>query len=128
MQPTPSPRSTSDAPEFFFTTPFDFLATVTDHTPAGTCGSCQLPVPSSQYLRPEGLFGSSVYQDFCPAASSFSTLAAIGLPSFFMRPTVASTPAASQSSNGPSSQLNPSRIARSISTIESEISGTRLAE
>ncbi len=36
MQPTPSPRSTSEAPEFFFTTPFDFFATVTDHTPAGT--------------------------------------------------------------------------------------------
>ncbi len=36
MQATPSPRSTSDAPEFFFTTPFDFFATVTDHTPSGT--------------------------------------------------------------------------------------------
>ena len=36
MQPTPSPRSTSDAPAFFFTTKFDFLATVTDQTPAGT--------------------------------------------------------------------------------------------
>ena len=35
-QATPSPRSTSDAPEFFFTTPLDFFATVTDQTPAGT--------------------------------------------------------------------------------------------
>src|ERR1700688_2967114 len=128
MQPTPSPRSTSDAPEFFFTTPFDFLATVTDHTPAGTCTACQLPAAKSQYLRPEAVLGSSAYQDFCPEASSFSTFAATGLPSFFIRAAVASTPAASQSSKGPSSQLNPSRMARSISTIELEISGTRLAE
>ena len=28
MQPTPSPRSISEAPAFFFTTPFDFFATV----------------------------------------------------------------------------------------------------
>src|SRR5579863_4179939 len=128
MQPTPSPRSINDAPEFFFTTPLDFFATVTDHTPAGTCTASQLPVPRSQYLRPEADWGSSLYQFFCPVARSFSTFAATGLPSFFMRATVASTPAASQSSKGPSSQLNPSRIARSISTIESEISGTRLAE
>src|SRR6202795_4846691 len=128
MQPTPSPRSTSDAPEFFLTTPFDFLATVTDHTPAGTCTACQLPVARSQYLRPEAALESSAYQDFCPEASSFSTFAATGLPSFFMRATVASMPAASHSSKGPSSQLKPRRMARSISTTESEISGTRLAE
>ncbi len=36
IQATPSPRSTSDAPEFFFTTPFAFLATSTDQTPLGT--------------------------------------------------------------------------------------------
>src|SRR5580658_3563055 len=97
----------SDAPEFFLTTPFDFLATVVDHTPAGTSTGCQLPAASSQYLRPEAVFGSLVYQDFWPAARSFSTLGAIGLPSFFMRATVTSMPAASHSSNGPSSQLNP---------------------
>src|ERR1700739_4727643 len=128
MQPTPSPRSTRDAPEFFFTTPLDFLATPTDHTPAGTCTDSQLSVPSSQYLRAEGDLGSSMYQDFCPVASSLSTLAATGLPSFFMRATVASTPAASHSSKGPNSQLKPRRMARSISTMELEISGTRLAE
>src|SRR5713226_4860734 len=128
MQPTPSPRSTSDAPEFFFTTPLDFFATLTDHSPAETCTGCQLSVPRSQNLRPAGDLGSSLYQDFWPDASSFSTFAATGLPSFFMRATVASTPAASQSSKGPSSQLKPRRMARSISTIESEISGTRLAE
>src|SRR5271170_116736 len=124
MQPTPSPRSTSDAPEFFFTTPFDFFATVTDHTPEGTSTGCQLPVVSCQYLRPDAVFVSSAYHDFCPAASNFSTFSATGLPSFFIRSTVASTPAASHSSNGPSSQLKPSFMARSISTIESEISGT----
>src|SRR5436309_13680004 len=128
MQPTPSPKSMSDAPEFFFTTPFDLLATVVDHTPAGTCTGSQLPLLSSQYLRPDEDFGSSPYQDFWPAVSSFSTFAAMGLPSFFMRATVTSRPAASHNSNGPSSQLKPSRMARSISTIESEISGTRLAE
>src|SRR5208283_2051590 len=125
---TPSPRSTIDAPEFFFTTPLDFFATVTDHTPAGTCTGSQFSVPSSQYLRPEGEVASSVYQVFRPAARRLSTFAATGLPSFFMRATVVSTPAASQSSKGPSSQLKPRRMARSISTIESEISGTRLAE
>src|SRR5208283_3834128 len=130
MQPTPSPRSTSDAPEFFLTTALDFvfIATSTDQTPAGTVTGCQLPVARSQYLRPVGVFGSSAYQDFFPEPSSFSTLAATGRPSFFMRATVASTPAASQSSKGPSSQAKPRRMALSISTTESEISGMRLAE
>src|SRR5271166_3849472 len=127
-QATPSPRSMSEAPEFFFTTPLDFLATVVDHTPAGTSSGFQFPVSSFQYCLPEAVLGSSAYQDFWPAARSFSALAATGLPSFFMRATVASTPAASHNSKGPSSQLKPRRMARSISTIESEISGTRLAE
>src|SRR5216684_1412029 len=128
MQPTPSPRSTSDAPEFFFTTPFDFFATSTDQTPAGTETDFDAPLARSKYALPEAVFASSEYHDVFPEASSFSTLAATGRPSFFMRATVASTPAASQSSKGPSSQLKPRRMARSISTIESEISGTRLAE
>src|SRR6202044_1713674 len=128
MQATPSPRSTRDAPEFFFTTPFDFLAAVTDHTPAGTSTGCQLPLLRCQYLRPEGVAESSMYQEVRPAANSFSTFPAIGLPSFFMRATVGSTPAASHNSKGPNSQLKPRRMARSISTMESEISGTRFAE
>src|SRR5208283_3733483 len=128
MQPTPSPRSTSDAPEFFLTTPLDFLATVTDHTPAGTSTGRYWFVLRSKYTRPEAACGSSKYQDFFPDAINCSAFAAIGLPSFFMRATVASTPAASHSSKGPSSQLKPRRMARSISTMESEISGTRLAE
>src|SRR5450631_2479111 len=89
-QATPSPRSTSDAPEFFFTMPLDFFATVVDHTPPGTSTGCQLPVASCQYLRPEAVLGSSVYQDFWPAARSFSTFVATGLPSFFIRATVTS--------------------------------------
>src|SRR5246127_1168487 len=93
MQATPSPRSTREAPEFFLTTPLDFFATVSDQTPAGTCTDSQLSVPSSQYLRPAGEVASSMYQDFCPEASSLSTLAGTGLLSFFMRATVASTPA-----------------------------------
>src|SRR5215467_1632115 len=108
MQPTPSPKSTSDAPEFFFTTPFDFLATSTDHTPSGTFTGFQFSCSKSQYIRPDEVCGSSRYQDFRPVASSFSTFAATGRFSFFMRETVASTPAASHSSNGPISQLKPS--------------------
>src|SRR5580658_5685601 len=87
MQPTPSPKSISEAPEFFLTTPFDFLATSTDHTPSGTETGRQLPVARSQYLRPDGVFGSSAYHDFAPEASNFSTLAATGCPSFFIRAT-----------------------------------------
>ena len=48
MQPTPSPRSTSDAPEFFLTTPLDFFATSTDHTPAGTFTGSYFPVLRSK--------------------------------------------------------------------------------
>src|ERR1700692_2143500 len=126
MQPTPSPTSMSEAPEFFLTTPLDFLATSTDQTPSGTATGFRVPLARSKYARPEAVFASSAYQDFLPLASHFSTLAATGRPSFFIRSTVASTPAASQSSKGPSSQLKPRRMARSISTIESEISGTGL--
>src|ERR1700688_4232393 len=79
-------------------------------------------------MRPDAVLGWSAYQDFLPEGGSFSALAATGLPSFFVRATVVSSPAASQSSKGPSSQLKPRRMARSSSTIESEISGMRLAE
>src|SRR5882672_1938255 len=128
MQATPSPMSTNEAPAFFLTTPFDFLATSTDQTPGGTSTRRKSVAARPQYLRPGAAVGSSAYQDFWPEERSFSTLAATGCPSLFMRPTVASTPAASQSSKGPSSQLKPRRMARSISTTVSEISGTRLAE
>src|SRR5436190_5018343 len=128
MQPTPSPKSIREAPEFFLTTPFDFLATVTDHTPVGTSTDAYRPPCICQKARPEGVLGSSTYQDLCPEASNLSAFAAIGFPSDFMRATVPSMPQASQSSNGPSSQLNPRRIARSISTTESAISGRRFAE
>src|SRR6202030_1010080 len=73
MQATPSPRSTSEALEFFLTTPLDFFTTSTDQTPAGTATGRQLPVARSQYLRPDEVFGSSAYQDFGPEASSLST-------------------------------------------------------
>src|SRR6266700_2700725 len=73
MHATPSPRSTTDAPEFFFTTPLDFFATVTHQTPAATTTGSQLPFESSQYFLPEAAVGSSEYHDFCPEASSFST-------------------------------------------------------
>src|SRR6202521_4355177 len=85
MQATPSPKSTSEALEFFFTTPLDFFATSTDQTPGGTATGCQLPVARSQYLRPDGVLGSSAYQDFCPEASRLPTLAACARPSFLVR-------------------------------------------
>src|SRR5262249_53215371 len=128
MQATPSFKSTSDAPAFRFTASFDFLATATDHTPAGTCRGLYSCVAISKKALPEFAEGESLYQDFLPEASSFSTFPTTGLPSFFMRATVRSTPAASHNSNGPSSQLKPSRMPRSISTMLSEISGTRFAE
>src|SRR2546423_14843353 len=103
MQPTPSPKSMSEAPEFFFTTPFDFLATVVDHTPAGTCTGSQVPVLSSQYLRPDEDFVSSPHQDFCPALSTFSTFAALCLPSFSLRGSLSLQPRAYYNRNGPDS-------------------------
>src|SRR5712672_3122650 len=107
MHPTPSPRSMSEAPAFFFTTPLDFLAVETDHTPSATFTGLYCPLRRSKYARPEGDEGSSLYHVFAPAARSFSAFAATGLPSFFIRATVCSTPARSQISNGPISQLKP---------------------
>src|SRR5205085_11556594 len=108
MQPTPSPKSMSDAPAFFLTTPPDFfLAISTDHTPAGAGTGLHPPPAASKKARPELAEGSSTYQDFLPAASSFSALAATGRPSFFMRPPVCPTPAPPHSSIGPSFPLKP---------------------
>src|SRR5579862_4441524 len=70
MQPTPSPRSTSEAPEFFLTTPFAFLATATDQTPAGTETTSEFPLLKSQWLLPDAALGVSLYQAVCPEASS----------------------------------------------------------
>src|SRR5215813_14220714 len=78
MQPTPSPRSIREAPAFFLTTPFDFLAVATDHTPSATSTGWYFPVRRSKYARPEGAVGSSLYQLLAPEANSFSTLAATG--------------------------------------------------
>src|SRR5215468_10485596 len=103
MPPTPSPRSTSDAPEFFLTTPPDFFATATDQTPAGTSTGEYRFVARSQNARPEASLRSSAYQNVLPEPSNLSTLVATSRPSLFIRATVASTPAASHSSNGPSS-------------------------
>src|SRR4051794_8831552 len=119
MHPTPSPRSISEAPAFFFTTPFDFFAAVTDQTPSGTSTGVNDDVRRSKYSLPDPALVESWYQVFAPEPSNFSTFGASGLPCFFMRATVASTPAASHSSNGPISQLKPSFIARSISTTVS---------
>ena len=74
--------------------------------------------------RPEGTVGSSRYHVGsvpCPAAKerSFWTLAAIGEPAARIFSVVARTPAASNISNGPSSQLKPVFIAWSISTMVS---------
>src|SRR5689334_2201916 len=111
MQPMPSPKSASDAPAFFFTTPPDLLATLTDHTPGATDRGAYSLLVKFQNARPDDAFELSMYQDLLPEESRFSAFAATRRPSFFIRATVASIPAASHNSNGPSSQLNPSRIA-----------------
>src|SRR5260370_33136320 len=68
MQATPSRRSTSDAPEFFLTTPLDFFAASPDQTPVGTVTGCQLPVARCQCWRPDGVLGSTAYQELFPEA------------------------------------------------------------
>ena len=45
--------STSDAPEFFFTTPFDFFATSTDQTPVATSTDFRLLLAKSKYSFPD---------------------------------------------------------------------------
>src|SRR5260221_1325274 len=87
MQPTPSPKSTSDAPEFFLTTPLDFFATATDHKPSETSTGLYVPLRRSKYARPDFAERSSLYQVFAPDASSISALAATRLPSFLRRAT-----------------------------------------
>ena len=108
MQPTPSPRSTSEAPEFFFTTPLDFFATVTDHTPSGTVTGFQLPLARSKNdsARRRGRIVARTSIS-CPIQAASQHWPRSACLSFFMRATVASTPAASHSSNGPISQLKP---------------------
>ena len=67
MQPTPSPRSTSEAPEFFFTTPLDFFATVNRPHAGRDCHQLRTSsVARSKYARPEAALGSSRYQDLLP--------------------------------------------------------------
>ncbi len=70
--------------------------------------------------------GSSLYQ-LSPMAKSFSTFVAMGEPAARIFSVVARVPAASKISKGPSSQLKPVRMAVSISTMLSAISGMRLA-
>src|ERR1700735_2829357 len=102
-----------------------------DVTPAAAGTGLYTPATGSKYCLPEGVVGSSLYQvgpgslSACGYASSRSTLAAIGAPAARIFSVVAPTSAASNSSNGPSSQLNPVFIASSISTIDEAISGTR---
>src|SRR4051794_13159189 len=53
MQATPSPMSISEAPEFFLTTPLDFFAALTDHTPAGVSTGLREEDARSKYARPD---------------------------------------------------------------------------
>src|SRR5215831_4668745 len=128
MQATPLPRSTNEALEFFFTTPFDFLAAVTDQHRARGSSGLYVALARSKYARCEPAVEHVAYQAALPVSSNRSTFLEIGWPSCLIRSTVDATPAASHNSNGPISQLNPSRMARSICQIVSEISRTRLAE
>jgi len=80
-----------------------FFATVTEHDTGWELLPCCRFLPGRSKARLSVDFGSSAYQDFFPAARSFSTLAATACL-LFHAATVASTPAASQSSKGPNSQ------------------------
>src|SRR5581483_2407981 len=100
-------------------TPPDFFALATDQTPSGSSSILYDALPSSKYARPDRVPGASSYQVLLPDPSSFSTFGDTARPSARMRSTVFCTPAASHSSNGPSSQLKPKRMARSISLMES---------
>ena len=86
MQATPSPRSTSEAPEFFFTTPLDFFATSTDHTPAGTFTGFVFAVLRSKYTAARGGLGIVGVPGFLSAPRATSRhLQPPACPSFFMR-------------------------------------------
>ncbi len=71
--------------------------------------------------------GSSRYQLEAPDRRSVSALGMGGSPSWRMRSTVAATPTASHISKGPSSQLKPVRMARSMLAGSAAISGRQLA-
>ena len=73
------------------------------------------------------LDASRLYQVVWPAASRASTRGLTGSPSAFMRLTVEATPAASHISNGPSSQLKPARMARSMEAASPATSPMRSA-
>src|SRR5258708_25630086 len=83
MQPTPSPKSTSEAPEFFLTTPFDFLATETDHTPSETSTGLYVAVPRSNDAPPDLCEGASSDQRLALHPVHFSALGGPRLPYFF---------------------------------------------
>ena len=86
MQPTPSPRSIARPQAFFLTTPFAFLATVTDQTPAGTLRLCSRRWQRRSTCGRWRLWDASAYQVVLPDASSFrrSPLPAC-LPSSYAR-------------------------------------------
>jgi len=129
MHPTPSPRSTSEAPEFFFHHSVGFLRHG-DRPHAG--GNLYRP----QVLRSQlpVLCVRRVTSDHrcttfsAPAAKSLSTFAPPACLLFSCERLWPRRQRPSQSSKRAESQLKPRRMARSISTIEFEISGTRFAE
>ena len=79
MQPIPSPRSTSEAPGFFFTTPLDFFAISTDQTPSGVWSGKYFEEATSKYPRRDVAFSSSAYQELFPEDKSFSAAGAISV-------------------------------------------------
>jgi len=113
----------------FFTTPLDFFATVDrphrrrELVTAPKFLRSQLPV-----LASGGDFGSSLYHVFRPAAKSLSTFAATGLAFFFHASDCGLDASGIPEFERAEFPLKPRRMARSISTIEFEISGTRFAE
>jgi hypothetical protein len=127
MHPIPSPRSTSDAPAFDLTTPLRAPEVrnprvprlAPESSPTRSSAGCSTAARRSRTSSPAA--------DSGVVSSSATTRSLTGSPSPFIRATVSRTPAASHISNGPSSQLKPAFMARSIETASPATSPIRSA-
>ena len=124
---TPSPRSISDAPAFFFTTPRARLS-IAEHQDAGR-GPPELHMPRrsdrNSAVRGWPSRSAGSVEGVAPDASIVSTFGGDAQPSrLHARRPCRRRPARPTARTGPSLWRYPQRMARSISTMRSEISGT----
>ena len=106
MAAMPSPKSISDAPALLLTTPFDLRKSTRAAMPAGCSTGTKAAREGSKTVLPAG---ARPYQGWPCGVGA------------------ASAPTASHISKGPSSQLKPVRIARSMLAGSSAISGRQAA-